>query len=170
MTDEVQISIRDNLPMDDAYFETHDLDWFLFDENGHVAIFPTRGDGFIPNIVRKNYNKVELYVDDIMALDVISGVKFLPNSLKFLNEAYKRRFFDPMLSISGKGLYQYKVGPERRLQSGYSLISVPESPIHIDDLSKVIQKDIYIPRINEKLFLSSNFLSPSDLNNITVFD
>jgi len=165
MTDHIQISIKDDLPMDDAYFETHDLDWFLCDEDGHVAIFPTGGDGFIPNLVKTNYNEVEMFLDDIYSLDNISEVEFLPNSLRFITEAKKNKFFNPKLAMAGKGFYQYKVNAKRRLNNSYYQIATPRRPVHISELSSHVKKSLFIPQIKGRFFKTSKTLDKNDLSN-----
>lgn len=129
---------------------TLDLDWFIVDKKGSIAIFSS-GGGILPKYICENY--------DVASLKTVS--KFFQD-LNFINENVKinselSRFVDFKTedeytsyikfstSYSQKGLYAFDhTVPCDMVETMYHLVASPVIPLNINDIPVEIMRKLTI--------------------------
>lgn len=159
-----------DIPTDlEYYFRDHDLDWFLRDGNDNIACLRSSGFGFVPAIIKFNWEGLKRTFAKTHDLPDTSTVNFVvnPSQSKFRSEKAKKKYFDPFLSLSRKGVFVYEiVNPSKALgyNRGYELISSPNNPIQKDKLLLSSLEKNETPKLPKLLFKDTAVLTPQILS------
>lgn len=110
-----------------------DCEWFAVDSIGQIGFFTSAGTRFVPEYYWPNPKLLLDLTEKVRRMPVICGHEFIAEK-----QAGGR--YESWTDVADKGLYGYDY--DLYENSGYKLVTIPNRPIRIEDVTASWARDI----------------------------
>jgi len=158
------IATKENTPTE-IFFETFDIDWFMYDIVGQVVQFASTGSGYVPPEVKKHYSDMKVFAEYVYKLPIVSDVEHYKEHFpkQFRSEKSKSMYLDSVSKFPQKGLYSYTSENVNGYERDYKILSSPSKPITIDQFPDKVRSLSCMFKLDFKLSELPKIISSEDI-------